>query len=209
MNLERNLTLYRIDQITQTPKATGIYAWFPKMTFGAMDHSGSTQLIDEWSTRLATPKIELVSNRVFGRVWKASVEIEPELNTNIETSSDEWTLFRDHFNSCFTQLTGPIYVGKANNLRSRLTQHIRCIENLSQNIELLTGIDKGDAENFEDVRNFAERVISQRKFSMDNLLFTFLEFPKTKSISEDQKSKINSDVESVLNKIIRPIFGNR
>jgi hypothetical protein len=74
---------------------------------------------------------------------------------------------------------------------------------------LLAGIDQGDAENFEDVRNFAERVISQRKFSMDNLLFTFLEFPTTKDISEDRKSKINSDVESVLNKIIRPIFGNR
>lgn len=210
MAQERNLTLYQTTEICSVPTTTGIYAWFPKITFGALDHKESKGIINEWSIRLGNPKIQLKSDKVHGRAWGASVELKDELETELRTFESEWKTFTEHFNSCFAKLTGPVYVGKAKNLKIRLSQHITVLDNLSKNKngDCMSGIDAADSESLEDVKNFAERVIAQRNFSVDHLLFTYMELPPEKFLG-DRMQAINSDVESVLNKIIRPIFGNR
>jgi hypothetical protein len=202
--------LFSLDDLAQVPSTLGVYAWFLRRPVPIQNR--------QWDAFLKTAqeiidfsdpeRLELSSPTRLRSRWRGDLRLT---HTADETGRDEpdifarggQDLFIRHLNTVLTTLPVLLYIGKAENLKRRIGQHITAIERYEE--PTLEDLQELEA------RQFAERVY-KRQIPKAYLRFTFFEFPASRSAAaEDSASAISANqlVESWLNEILRPTFGEQ
>lgn len=205
-----NFPLYRTFDVEQVPETPGVYAWFYRRPFFAQQPAEQILDLIRGSSDSTRPSaIGLTSTSVaFGSRWTGEIKLEgTESDRGVELflhelNENDRARTIGHLNNIVKALLPLLYIGKADTLRSRLRQHIRLINLLSEN-KTPTGLVGDEIED----ANFAERLLS-RRISVDHIRFTYFEFPEGNSQSRTD-CEANKFVESVVNHSLRPILGKR
>jgi hypothetical protein len=108
-------------------------------------------------------------------------------------------LIVNSLNDLLVTLQPPLYLGRAENLQARLSQHIEGLRRL------------GQGETYPDMdiegKEFAERA-TQRGIRLPDLRFRCFEFDYT-DLTEQFAFEAIKIVEFVMNRTLRPILGKR
>jgi hypothetical protein len=146
------------------------------------------------------------TNPSFGVELTGTLEtnIEFELGSNHQETIRTWTemqrkLIVNSLNDLLVTLQPPLYLGRAENLQARLSQHIEGLRRL------------GQGETYPDMdiegKEFAERA-TQRGIRLPDLRFRCFEFDYT-DFTEQFAFEAIKIVEFVMNRTLRPILGKR
>jgi hypothetical protein len=206
--IEIKYSLYELSDVHKVPETVGIYAWFlvpllngdrvrrePDKLIERIRHLRDCLFFESNHKILLSQE-----NKRFSSEWTASVGLgPPELNFgSVEAmAASERHAFLDHFRHVFTMISPVVYVGKADNLRRRISDHKRALlDALTPNPWAVT------ADSPE--KQMADRAVRAGIEAAD-LRFTFFEFPS----SEDLKTPAttNALVEEFVNRLVQPRLG--
>lgn len=202
---EISFPIYERDQTFSAPETPGIYAWllYPQISSRlASDKEKLAHKLEKFEEFAQPQPIELQSARSsFKSKWESTVKLESKAWHSDDLFSGELDVTEasaSHFNQIMAALAPVVYVGKANNLRSRIQTHVKVLEKIDQWEHL-------DLE--EEGISFAERV-HKMEIPLPLLRFTFFEFP---TIHRQQRdiTKANEIVEGIVNRILKPSLGRR
>lgn len=200
--------LYTLEEIFDVPTTAGIYAWVLKRSFAP--RLAKPEYETELRTSLGAMErfshdeaVRLyASEKTFGASWQAdfhlsSQEWKSELFSPVNDSHARDSM--SHLGTSLAALAPILYVGKANNLRSRLEQHRSALNMVNE-------WEQVDLE--KDGRNFAQRV-RQLAIPHELLRFTFFEHPVQSDMDQDEVRRSNERVEMIINRILKPRLGRR
>jgi len=196
---------YRTSEIDEyVPKKPGLYAWYLyeplSETVNVLDYEKLTDL----SKKFGGMDIKLESNKAnkeFGYYWTGSIKKEQshdESKKLLDESDRSYVL--SNFNLFFPAFASPVYIGTSKNLHSRLTNHVKYLENY----EDLPSADQNSTEGND--KNFASRA-NRQNIKSHNLVFTFLVVEK--NINGEDDGNARERIEQLLNGINQPILGKR
>jgi hypothetical protein len=202
---EIRISLYRRDQHYQAPSTPGIYAWMLYAPISNRTATIASELasdLAEYERMAKQQPVNLQSTgEFFKSKWEGTVSLESKEwdaenmfsdNTNLAMASAA------HFNQVLQALAPVLYVGKADNLRSRLENHVKALEKIDQ-WEYLDLDSEG--------KYFAERA-NKMEIPLDLLRFTFFEFPAN-DLEQHLVLDANKKVEGFINRILKPSLGRR
>jgi hypothetical protein len=202
---EIRISLYKRDQYYAAPTTPGIYAWLLYAPIGKRAALNPIELasdLEEYERMANQQLVELRSpGEFFKSKWQATFSLDSkewDVEDMFPAQPEITGAAVDHFNQVLSALTPVLYVGKADNLRSRIENHVKALEKIDQ-WEYLNLDQEG--------RFFAERA-HQMLIPLDLLRFTFFEFPKIEC-EEDLILKTNEKVEGFINRILKPSLGRR
>lgn len=198
------------EDILTVPESPGLYAWFLFKRVPPIAKSDAIRLSQEIRdlNKATYPNhIDLKStNAPFGTELAGTLEANSDfvLSENDEklirqSTVPERELVIDAINSLLGSLPPLLYIGKAENLRRRLNDHIDVVHRLREGGTLAS-------DDFE-AREFAERAI-QRELGTPDLRFTYFEFDYAGSTQEFAFEAIKL-TEFAINRTLRPILGRK
>lgn len=208
--MEVRYKLYELADVHIVPEAVGIYAWFLVPLLGKelvrRDPEKLVQRIEHLRNCLffeANHRVEMTQDRGrFGSDWTATMKLgSPNIRFDALglLQTPDRLAFIDHFRQVFTMLAPVVYVGKADNLRSRIAAHVRALE------ESVTPNAWGSSEE-SDERVMAERA-ALAGVELADLRFTFFEFPLYDGVTN--ATATNVLVEEFVNRLIQPRLGRK
>lgn len=175
------------------PSKSGIYGWFYNYSY-IKNFSNNPEkikkLLLEASEKLKNPDFRTYLSAKFGNQFKGEISYigrfkENIINEKIDTlNEDEIKLLFDVLQN-FSQ---PLYIGIADNLRSRYIQHYKSITEEICDMKLSQG------------KCFGHRV-QDVKIEIKELVYKYMEL-------DIDRNKIEN-MEYIANRFFRPIFGRR
>lgn len=195
------VTFYKTTDVDSCPESAGIYAWYLFRELSKADGNNIHLTLNEMMKSHSEHRIKLESNQIFDHKWHALLTkktVETDRRSKV-WASNEVSVFVDFFNTSFCQFFSPIYIGRSDNIRSRISGHIRTLQDLTRNIEVLP-------DEFIEDSEFARRAHKNRVKESD-LVFTFLEVKRFGN--ESSNLDVRDSIESWLNEIVQPVFGRR
>lgn len=195
------VTFYKTTDVDMCPESAGIYAWYLFRELSKADGNNIVLTLNEMMKSHSEHRIELESNLIFNHKWNALVTKKTVETDKISKvwESNEVSVFVDFFNSSFCQFFSPIYIGKGDNLRTRISSHIRTLKDLTRNSDVIS------SEFVEDIE-FARRA-HKNGVKESDLVFTYLEVNTFGN--ELSNLEVRDSIESWLNMIVQPVFGRR
>jgi len=195
------VTFYKTTDVDSCTENAGIYAWYLYRELSKADGNNIHLTLNEMMKSHSEHRIELESKQIFDHKWKATFTRRSVENDRKPKVWDlaEVSVFVDFFNSSFCQFFSPIYIGKSDNLRTRISGHIRTLRDLTRNSGVI-------ADDFIEDSEFARRAY-KNKVKESDLVFTFLEIKNFGNETSDLN--VRDSIESWLNKIVQPVFGKR
>lgn len=202
---EVRFPLFETADIDQVPHRPGIYVWFLKYQITnrfAETSSSFDRVADELvelGNFLRPADIHLTSSKRFSSVWRSEMnfELAESFNMKMQDNAQLREKHIRHLNTILSVILPVLYIGKADNLYRRLRDHQRALEKN----ELFE-----DSLDAAEVRQFADRV-DERQIDTAMLRFTYFEYPD--STSHESVLKSNATIENHINRILRPILGER
>jgi len=143
---------------------------------------------DPYSVNLAGPLMPSFSGRVDN-----DLRVSPSLLERIIADPKRLYNIRDQIRTAAPFFSSPLYIGKSDNLKDRLTTHKKLILKYREEQTDLSTIEDSEATSF------AIRVV-QRKFPPEKLFVAI----HCTSIDMDN---VHVDIEHILNRICYPILG--
>jgi len=210
--IEVRYTLYDTSEVDLVPEVVGIYAWFfiPPLSKELIRRDlekleERIKLLRDQLFSTDNHKVGLHSEQRFTSKWEGSLELlSPTLDfTKVRQLGEaERHLFIDHFRLIFNMIAPVIYIGKADNLRTRLKQHHQALADVTA--DRPWSPNAGD----EDVKGMAVRAkkAGAKDYEVD-LRFTYFALPEYNDHSN--KEHVNETVEGFLNRLIQPRLGRR
>lgn len=209
-------TLLQWEQIAQTPDSAGAYAWYytPRIakfdiekiekeikTIGAHDRREAHDILKAFlSTRLfSTFEEHPYDVSIKGKLkpsYKGQLQHQFSVSDSlVNRLVDEPERISDIFKyieKMVPLFASPLYVGMADNLKRRLSQHVNLIIRFRD-----SGVPS--AEGSVDA-GFAAEVV-RRNMSPQNLSVSI--YPV-----DDKFDRVHADVENILNRILHPVIGS-
>jgi len=206
---EASFKIFEIDQLFVVPETPGIYVWlmrFQLPTVFPVNRSIEEQILSRMSDLrgfLRPEDMTLSSSSAYGVEWNGTLALDEDVravNRQLLGGDEIVRTHISHLNAFFGSILPVLYVGKADNLQRRLSNHIGRLRVFEE-----FPFDDDDIE----AREFAERVAS-RGLDPAYLRFTYFEYPKCDSgISHNVVFDSNEVAERHINRTIRPILGKR
>ncbi len=199
------IDLYESHQHYLAPKTPGVYVWMLYTSINARKAKDPIEMaadLSEFERIARQPSIELRSTgEFFKSKWEGTVNLESRNWEHDEVSSENPDIAvaaAQHFNNIMCTLAPVLYVGKADNLRSRIENHVKALEKIAnwEHIDL-------DSEG----KFFAERV-HKAEIPLNLLRFSFFAFPSDKG-NYQEILEANKKVENFVNRILKPSLGRR
>ncbi len=217
------MTPLQFHQLDQAPEAPGIYAWYHQLVLSDADIEVCLRDIDSatsasdkeavarrflekfvFSYYSETPYLVQIAGALkptFSGPVPYVSEVSASLVTRIANSPMRLRTLKEALTTMVPVFSSPLYIGMAQNLRSRLRAHKRWIERLGE-ARLLAEEEPSLEEPDEDSKvshSFALEAVRIRGFSTYNLRV----FIQDIAIDPD----IRVDVENILNRINYPLCG--
>lgn len=206
---EVSFKIYEIDQLFVVPETPGIYVWFMRFQLPTVFPAAGSiedQVLSRMSDLrgfLRPEEMTLSSSSAYGVEWRGTIAMEEdvrEVNRQLLGGDDIVRTHISHLNAFFGSILPVLYVGKADNLQRRLSNHIGRLRVFDE-----FPFDDDDIE----AREFAERAAS-RGLDPAYLRFTFFEYPECDpNIHRNVRFDSNEVAEHHINRTIRPILGKR
>lgn len=208
--------MYHWSEISDVPPSPGVYAWYYEIKISRKDINGLKDDIEEAKNSGTVEPIKVVKDfleeKIFNFFEEGSYDVDvygrlkPSYKGEITNKSDaskslskrilenpnRLNKVKKHINGLAPKFSSPIYIGKSNNLRRRLSTHKEMIRNFKR------GEDANRSKPLRD-KNFAQRVVE------NSMQPSFMHI-ETKVIKD---GNVEVDIENILNRISFPIFGRR
>lgn len=229
---------YKLDKISHAPECIGIYAWYACLDMRAPDWSCNTDetgedlanqrtrdIVNNHSKKYQPLEFDLIGKSNFNQKWVGNLSpqlssfFDENLNQNDRTES---TFLSDTFSTEKTRkhlahllkssmpiFASPLYIGKSNNIRSRLQSHA---STLKQIYNIIKDDDPRKEEIIERIKqdgaNFGARAIAAG-FTPDDLFVYVINIESICAAGMKRKEieKICSSYEWLLNRWHRPLLG--
>lgn len=215
---------YKFDLIEQAQPTPGVYAWYFKPTFTKRDIElfladlSKNQLLVEsqdltanWFNKnffkpFKNKSLDALVKGKLTEVYQGTLDHKTENTIDYQNVATEKHLL--HLKSFFDNLDhsflNPIYIGKAENLKNRLTKHkkliLKALENSKTQVEFaLQNSTEANTDEDADAHYLAEDII-KRQLDINKL------FVVTYDLPQDQIHMLYT-FEFILNRINYPICG--
>lgn len=196
------ITFYSHLEVEDCPETKGIYAWYLYKQIVKIDGINIFLTLDELRKKGSLDPIELSSPLAFKKQWQGKLTFEDLEGEGFkapkELSESEVELTIEKFKESFCGFFSPIYIGKADNLQTRISTHIRILRNLEEKIDL--------TEDDVEASEFARRAYKSN-IRRNDLVFTFICFEN--KLPETDSLAIRNSLEFYLNHISSPRLGRK
>lgn len=196
------ISFYNHLEVDECPETPGIYAWYLYKQLMKVDGINIFLTLDELRKKGSLENIELSSPPAFKKRWHGKLTFEAmeseEFKAPTELSSTEVELTIEKFKESFCGFFAPIYIGKGDNLQTRISTHIRILRNLEEKAE----ISPDDIKDSE----FARRAYKSN-ITRNDLVFTYVCFEKQSP--QNNFEVIRDQLEFYLNHISNPRLGRK
>lgn len=228
---------YSMLDVDQAPESPGIYAWYVKFLATQQDWrlraspdgdlaiGGFLGLIEKYARYYEPVPIELSGRGSYGARWEGEIARDYALGDRDEESGEsaKSTKFERLIDSLDTEsrrkilahalessapvFSAPLYIGVAEDLRSRLRQHRRDFSRASEWLH-------DHPEDSEEIRlrgkNFGHRAAA-RGIAMEHLDVWVLDLAEEQNsgLSVDQLRSMAESVEWLLHRLYTPILGRQ
>ncbi len=221
------------DEVSDAPVLPGLYSWYAGLGLGELDIADETQTRSALSKQTSKYKPSSLISEIkgnFGALWKGELldksmdklsfalsneylEYEEQtqenrLNRTLSELSTRKALI-SNLENCVPVFMSPLYIGISENLRRRLSEHVRIFRAIYDQKKSGRNDQNYEEESLDDFgNNFAFRAV-QRGFKEDNLKVFVLPFEGLEDMTQQQIRDIISSVEFLVNRWSKPSLGER
>jgi hypothetical protein len=179
---------------SKAPNKPGVYAWFiqlPKENNKRERKKHLDLIVEIYEKSIELKGTHFLENykghlQLISHEELKSIDVEADVNYNF-------------LNLSLRHFSPPLYIGKANDLATRLKKHSQLYKNRSVRIV------EDEDENFKS--NFMTRILQNREIPPEMLFLKYVALEEHESKELDVEIELELYIEFLLNRILRPIFG--
>lgn len=225
---------FRMLDVDQAPESPGLYAWYATFRASELDWktraedgedqsiAGFRRLVKNFAAHHEPNPIGLRGSAPYGGLWQGRLDLKygstasgsgatlenglEELEETMESESGRQALalFLSHATPTFSS---PLYIGVADDLRTRLKYHKR---KYAEGMQWLADNPDGAEKLQENATSFGLRAAS-RNIAMENLEVWVVDLSVTPSGSKLQRElrRTAQSAEWLLHRLFSPVLGRR